>query len=123
MLPHPTTLTVYCLCAAWCRTCDAYLEVFEALNKVWHGKVEWAWVDIEDSADLLDDVDVESFPCLLVTGDKDVYFFGPVLPQASVATQLVERALVGKIAPMENAILEALNQRFIAANLRQNLVK
>jgi len=58
-----------------------------------------------------------------VTGDKDVYFFGPVLPQASVATQLVERALVGKIAPMENAILEALNQRFIAANLRQNLVK
>lgn len=123
MSTEKVTLIIYCLCAAWCRTCDAYVQVFEALNAAWPGKAQLVWVDIEDSADLLDDVDVENFPCLMVTGDENVYFFGPVLPQLAVATQLVERVLVGKIAPMESAVLRALNQRFIAANLNQYSVK
>ena len=123
MSTEKDTLIIYCLCAAWCRTCDAYVEVFDALNMAWSGKAKLVWVDIEDSADLLDDVDVENFPSLMVTGNENVYFFGPVLPQAAVASQLIERALVGKIAPMEDAVLRALNQRFISANMNQYSVR
>ena len=117
MPPQSVQLTIYCLCAAWCRTCDAYVEVFESLKQAWPRNVSWVWVDIEDHADLLDDVDVENFPSLLVTSGEYVYFFGPVLPQKAIATQLVERVLAGKIDPQEVNALQALNQRFFNSAL------
>jgi thioredoxin 1 len=117
MSPQSIQLTIYCLCVAWCRTCDAYVEVFESLKQACPRNVSWVWVDIEDHADLLDDVDVENFPSLLVTSGEYVYFFGPVLPQKAIAAQLIESVMAGKIDPQAVETLQALNQRFLNSAL------
>lgn len=79
------------LCAAWCRTCDAYRPVFDAL-RVAHADVQWHWVDIEDDAELVGDIDVQTFPTLVLADGEHVWFAGPVLPHADVAHRLLVRA-------------------------------
>ncbi len=111
------TLTIYCLCADWCQTCHAYMNAFEILKQRNSDNVCWIWVDIEDNAELLDDVDVVSFPCLLVADTQHVYFFGPILPHLAVATQLVDRALERKIKPINIDTLQSFNQRLIASEV------
>jgi thiol-disulfide isomerase/thioredoxin len=106
-----TGFTVFCLCAAWCRTCDSYAEVFDSLSHMWRSKSRWIWVDIEDQADAVGDVDVENFPCLLIADHQHVYFFGPVLPHAGVANRLFERISSGQAVPIADLGLQALCQR------------
>lgn len=40
----------------------------------------FAWIDIEDEAELVGDIDIETFPTLLVLNGPEVLFYGPVLP-------------------------------------------
>ncbi|WP_226493005.1 thioredoxin [Hydrogenophaga taeniospiralis] len=49
------------------------------------------WVDIEDEADLLDelDIDIETFPTMLLARGDQVLFFGPIPAQAEVLARLV----------------------------------
>ena len=116
-------MIVYCLCADWCRTCDAYRETFDALAREWAGKARWVWVDIEEHDALMGDVDVENFPTLLLadaTANADaaqVYFFGTVLPHASVAARWVERTLHGDHPPLKAPQAIALFQRFRESGL------
>lgn len=115
-MSHPAAITIFCLCAAWCRTCDAYADVFETLSARWPGRARWVWVDVEDQADLLGEVDVENFPSLLVSDAQQVYFYGPVLPHLDVAVRLVERVLAGDVTAPPAGELNALNQRLLAAH-------
>lgn len=48
------------------------------------------WVDIEDDADQLGDLDIETFPTLLVLHRGRPLFFGPVLPQIDVIDRLLQ---------------------------------
>jgi len=50
----------------------------------------FAWLDIEDQADLLGDVDVETFPTLLVADAAGTWFFGPLTPQAQTLSRLLD---------------------------------
>ncbi len=109
------SLTVYCLCADWCRTCDAYRETFDALART--HKARWVWVDIEEHDALMGDVDIENFPTLLLADAEHVYFFGTVLPQAGVAARLVERALHGDHPPLDAPEAQALLQRLRESGL------
>jgi len=89
-------LTIACLCAAWCRTCDAYREVFDAavdeLRVVGHlGTARW--IDIEDEADLVGDLDVETFPTLLVAAGNQIRFYGPLEPQLETLRRVLRGAL------------------------------
>ena len=79
---------VVCLCAAWCKTCGDYRATFDAVARDWPG-VHFEWVDIEDEADLVGDVDVETFPSLLIGDAHGARFLGPVLPQAGVLGRLL----------------------------------
>lgn len=79
-----------CLCAAWCGTCGSYRSVFDALARA-HPQVRFEWVDIEDEAELVDDLDVETFPTLLLADGRTARFLGPLLPQAGALAQLLER--------------------------------
>ena len=106
-----TDIAVFCLCAAWCRTCDAYAGVFEALSQSSNDQVRWHWVDIEDQAEAIGDVDVENFPTLLIADAHHAYFWGPVLPHASVAARLLERVRDGQARPLQTIGVEALRQR------------
>jgi thiol-disulfide isomerase/thioredoxin len=80
---------VICLCAGWCNTCDDYRAVFDQAAAA-HPALVFRWVDIEDEADALGDVDVETFPTLLIGNARAVRFAGPVLPQAGHLTRLLQ---------------------------------
>ena len=79
---------VACLCAAWCGTCGGYRNAFEGVAERHPDKV-FVWIDIEDNADLLGDLDVENFPSLLLQRDDTVAFFGPMLPDPLLLDRLV----------------------------------
>jgi thioredoxin 1 len=87
-MPNPT-LDVVCLCAAWCGTCRDYEATFEALQVALPGH-RYAWIDIEDQADAIGDIDVETFPTLMVASQGRVLFAGPVLPRLSDAQRLLQ---------------------------------
>ena len=78
-MPNAPTIHVACLCAAWCRLCDDYRAVLESLADEFDRAgvpVHWHWVDIEDEADLVGDLDVETFPTIVVADDAHVRFAG-----------------------------------------------
>jgi len=79
---------VACLCAAWCGTCEAYRATFDELASR-HPDKFFVWIDIEDHADIVGDLDVENFPTLLIQHHELVAFFGTMLPDAGVAHRLV----------------------------------
>ncbi|HEU4621299.1 MAG TPA: thioredoxin family protein [Burkholderiaceae bacterium] len=76
--------TVYCLCAAWCGTCRDYASVVDSLAAAMP-EYRFVWIDIEDESDVVGDVDVETFPTVLIADDAttSIQFFGPVLPAAN----------------------------------------
>ncbi|MCC2956232.1 thioredoxin family protein [Massilia sp. IC2-477] len=83
------SLMVACLCAAWCGTCSSYRATFEELATR-HPDKTFVWIDIEDQADVVGDLDVENFPTLLVQRGDTVAFFGTMLPDGAVADRLVQ---------------------------------
>ena len=87
---------IACLCAAWCRTCDAYRPVFEqavaALSNE-HPALHAHWIDIEDEADLVGDYDVETFPTLVVSDAQGLRFAGPLTPQPETLRRVLRGAL------------------------------
>ncbi|WP_233259164.1 thioredoxin family protein [Rubrivivax albus] len=106
------TVLVACLCAAWCRTCDAYVETFQHLRTEFP-TARFVWVDVEDHAALLDDLDVVDFPTLVIASGDRPLFAGPVLPQPAVASQLIRTALAGGLsgtASMPPSVLHGLQQ-------------
>ena len=110
-----TPLTVACCCAAWCGTCRDYRVVFDALAAEFGAAAHFRWVDIEDEADLMGAVDVEDFPTLLIARGDVACFFGPVLPHAATARQLVQRALDDALTPLRDPQLRALAGRLAGA--------
>lgn len=85
---------IACLCAAWCDTCRSYRSAFDELASR-HADKRFVWIDIEDEADVVGDIDVENFPTLLIQRSDTVAFFGTVLPDIKLADRLIE-AQVGK---------------------------
>ncbi len=84
----PVSLDVVCLCADWCGTCREYKAVFEALQQA-HPQHRYRWIDIEDESELAGDVDVETFPTLMLAHDGQVLFAGPVLPRLGDVQRLL----------------------------------
>lgn len=80
---------VACLCAAWCDTCRSYRGSFEQLAAQ-HPDKRFVWIDIEDQADFVGDIDVENFPTLLIQRKDAVAFFGTVLPDMKIADRLIQ---------------------------------
>jgi len=105
--PSPSPWLVVCLCAAWCRTCDDYRAVMTEAARA-HPGLRFAWVDIEDHADALDDSegaaeDIENFPTLLLARGGVPLFFGTLLPHAGVLNRLLAQALAGELPPLADA--------------------
>ena len=88
---------VVCLCAAWCGVCRQYESDFLSLRAK-YPQVLFAWIDVEEREDVVGDVDVETFPTLLIgCGDKPM-FLGPLLPQIKVLDRLLASLLEGQSA-------------------------
>ena len=107
---HPKWLVV-CLCAEWCGTCREYRAPMAAVATT-HRQHAFAWIDIEDEADLAGEVDIETFPTLLVLEGSRVMFYGPVLPGEEGLRRLL-RALEdnGPQPTALDAAVESLVQR------------
>lgn len=84
----PPDWWVVCLCAGWCGTCGVYRPLFDDLARA-HPGMRFEWVDIEDDADIAGDLDVETFPTLLIADGRRALFLGPLLPQAPVLARLL----------------------------------
>jgi thioredoxin-like negative regulator of GroEL len=80
---------VACLCAGWCGTCTGYRDTFEQLAAR-HPDKFFVWIDIEDQAAVVGDLDIENFPTLLMQRAGAVAFFGTVLPDPALAHRLVQ---------------------------------
>lgn len=81
--------TVACLCALWCGTCGSYRATFEELAAR-HPDTLFVWIDIEDQADVVGDLDIDNFPTLLIQHADHVAFFGTVLPDGGLAHRMVQ---------------------------------
>ncbi|MES2530362.1 MAG: thioredoxin family protein [Pseudomonadota bacterium] len=102
---------VVCLCAEWCGACREYRPLFQQIARA-HPALRFAWVDIEDHAELADDFDVETFPTLLIVGDAGTHFLGPLLPHAETLTRLLT-ALPAPQPPV--AMVDALRDAIVRA--------
>ncbi|MGC3963502.1 MAG: thioredoxin family protein [Rhodocyclaceae bacterium] len=79
---------VTCLCAQWCGSCREYRPSFEALAGSRPG-VAYAWVDVEDEAEVAGDVDVDNFPTLVIQRGEHVLFCGPMIPDVRALDRLL----------------------------------
>ena len=68
---------IACLCAAWCDVCRQYRSGFDTLAAQ-HPDKRFIWIDIEDQADVVGDMDVDNFPTLLIQRGDTVAFFGKI---------------------------------------------
>ena len=103
-------LQVICLCAEWCGTCRDYRALFVQVAQA-HPDLAFAWVDVEDHADLADDFDVETFPTLLVASAQGLHFLGPMLPHAQTLSRLLTALpAAAPAAPEVAALLRAVRQ-------------
>lgn len=108
---------VVCLCAQWCGTCTQYREGFEALAAR-HPEARFVWLDIEDQEDVAGDLDIETFPSLLISDAQHARFLGPLLPQLPVlARLLLSLQEAGPVPAAVSAAAQALRQRVLAAGL------
>ncbi len=82
-----------------------------------HPQVRFAWVDIEDEADTVGDVDIETFPTLLVAQDGRARFLGPVLPHAGQIGRLLESLAADPRAGQLPGEAQYLLERLLAAGL------
>ena len=101
-------LWVVCLCAEWCGACREYRPLFEQVARA-HPALRFAWVDIEDHADLADDFDVETFPTLLIASAAGTQFLGPLLPHAETLSRMLSALQAARANAREvDALLAAL---------------
>ncbi len=89
MTPTDSSLLVVCLCAQWCRSCEEYRPVFFDVEKSFPG-AKFLWIDIEDCAELIDPVEIENFPTLLIADGPKPRFFGPVPPHPAILVRLLQ---------------------------------
>ncbi|MES2941359.1 MAG: thioredoxin family protein, partial [Pseudomonadota bacterium] len=85
---------VVCLCADWCGLCRDYRQVLKQVAARYPAS-PFAWLDIEDQADLVGDLDIETFPTLLVADEAGVLFLGTLTPHAETLARLLASLLDG----------------------------
>ena len=104
---------VICLCAEWCGVCREWRPLFERAAAE-HPRMRFAWLDVEDEAEAMGDVDVETFPTLLIAAAGRPMFFGPVLPAAGQFTRLLANLLEAGATPTGvSADVQGLFERLI----------
>ena len=50
----------------------------------------FVWLDIEDQSSLVGDIEVETFPTLLISHQQGIQFMGPLTPHAHTLSRLLD---------------------------------
>jgi hypothetical protein len=88
-------LWVVCLCAQWCHVCEDYRIRFEQVRLsviADYPRCQFLWIDVEDQADMLEPLDIDNFPTLLLAMGADPRFLGVITPQVQTLERLVRSA-------------------------------
>ncbi len=110
----PPSLLVVCLCAEWCGVCRDYRARFEQAQANFP-QARFLWIDVEDEADLLDPLDVENFPTLLLAVGDEPRFFGPVLPSSDTLERMIRAQISeGASAVNDRTLVDLLGRIRIA---------
>lgn len=117
------TWVLACLCAAWCDVCCQYRPGFEKLAEEFPD-AQIVWVDVEDQADLVGDIDIDNFPTLLIQRGDTVAFFGTILPDVRQTARLLQAQMEKSETDLQAEIAgNADRQRWQKeANLRGRLL-
>ena len=111
----PAPVLVVCLCAQWCGVCRDYRQRFVQVQAQFPA-LQFLWIDVEDEADLLDPIDVDDFPTLLLAVGDTPHFFGPLTPQADTLARLLRALIEDPAAPaLADASVAALVARIRAS--------
>lgn len=110
---------VVCLCAQWCDLCRDYRKLFDDAAAR-HPALEFRWIDIEDEADLTGDMEVETFPTLVIADNTGrLIFAGALAPQPGVLERLlVSAAESGHVRPVQDPEASALLARMVGNTVR-----
>ena len=92
-----------CLCAEWCNVCRALRPEFESLATDWP-HIRFAWVDVEDEEALVVELEIETFPTLLIGDADEVRFLGPVQPRAQVLARLLAGLTSGDGVALDDSL-------------------
>ena len=76
--------------------------------------MQFVWVDVEDQAALVDGIDVENFPTVLIASGEGPRFFGPLTPQQDILVRLVRAHVVDE----SGTFLQDPNVKALLARLR-----
>jgi thioredoxin 1 len=93
---------VICLCAGWCGVCRTWRPMFEEAARE-NPQARFAWGD----------VDIETFPTLLVAHGDRARFLGPVQPSAAQLGRLLtslqaQQGAAGGVSPHAQALMQRL---------------
>jgi len=110
-----TQINVLFLCAEWCGVCRDLRGMFEELSAI-HPSVHWTWVDVEDHSEIFDDLELDTFPSLLVMLNKRPWFFGSIEPRKEVVLRIVTEILDSP-APMLSAPIDATAVELLRSKL------
>lgn len=86
---NTTPWLVACLCAAWCDTCNSYADTFREVSQLHQNKC-FTWIDIEDYSELVEDIEVENFPTILVQYNDKLLFLGTVIPDPKQLHRMIQ---------------------------------
>ena len=106
---------VFGLCARWCDVCREWRAAFDSVAAS-HPGHRFVWVDVEDEDALVGDLDIETFPTVLVGTSKRVLFFGTLLPSRELLTRLLS-SLDGSGKTPATPESQALLHRLVASQL------
>ncbi len=101
------------LCAAWCDTCAQFRSDFEALAAAQPAST-FVWLDIEDDAEVVGDVDVDNFPTIAVFDADRLLHFGASLPQPGVVARLLTSLSPAHPPIAGDGAVQGLRERLLA---------
>lgn len=106
--------TVFGLCASWCGTCRGWEAVLASTALA----ADWVahYVDVEAHDALLQAVDVEDFPTVvLVDAQGTPRFAGTVLPHGSTLARLMQAVAAGSLPAVSEPSWLAATERLMVA--------
>lgn len=85
-----SSMTVIVCCANWCGVCRDFKAPLQELARR-HSEHRFVWIDVEDTQEWDDEIDIENFPTVLVVGnDSSQYFQGPIEPHIKALGKLLD---------------------------------
>lgn len=88
---------IACLCASWCRTCEGYRRAFDlAARDAVAGDVPLRlhWIDIEVESDLVGDLDIATFPTIVIVDGAQVRYAGAITPEPDTLKRLLRARVI-----------------------------